>query len=80
MGAQTPLQAVVTAKASMDASTTPLLLCLFKSDGTPFEPLEGTDNQMPLQADTVAADLAALKVDFNALLTKLKNAGLMASS
>lgn len=32
------------------------------------------------QAATDAADLAALKVDFNALLTKLKNAGLMAAS
>jgi hypothetical protein len=32
------------------------------------------------QADTVAADLAALKVDFNALLAKLKAAGLMASA
>ena len=29
------------------------------------------------QAATVAADLAALKVDFNALLTKLKAAGIM---
>lgn len=30
------------------------------------------------QADTTAADLAALKVDFNALLKKLRDAGLMA--
>jgi hypothetical protein len=29
------------------------------------------------QADTVAADLAALKADFNDLLDALKNAGLM---
>lgn len=32
------------------------------------------------QADTVAADLAALKVDFNLLLDKLIAAGLMAAS
>lgn len=32
------------------------------------------------QADTTAADLAALKVDFNALLAKLIAAGLMAAS
>lgn len=80
MGLQTPMQAVVTSKAAMDSSTTPMLLCLFKSDGTPYVPLEGTTNQMPVQAATTAVDLAALKVDFNALLTKLKNAGLMASS
>jgi hypothetical protein len=79
MSTQTPLQAVVTAKAAMDQSTTPLLLCLFKSDGTPYVPLT-TANKMPVQAASVAADVAALVVDFNALLTKLKNAGLMATS
>ena len=36
--------------------------------------------QMPLQADSVAADVAALVADFNALLAALKAAGLMASS
>ena len=36
--------------------------------------------QVAFQADTTAVDLAALKVDFNALLTKLKTAGVMASS
>ncbi|WP_039652117.1 head fiber protein [Clostridium sp. LBM24168] len=29
------------------------------------------------QSDSTAADIAGLKDDFNALLTKLKNAGLM---
>jgi hypothetical protein len=33
--------------------------------------------QMPTQAASVAADVATLKTDFNALLTKLKNIGLM---
>ena len=32
------------------------------------------------QADTVAADLAALKVDFNALLAKLRTAGVISTS
>lgn len=36
--------------------------------------------QSALQADTVAADLAALKVDFNALLAKLKDSGQMSNS
>lgn len=33
--------------------------------------------QMPTQAASVAADVATIKNDFNALLTKLKDAGLM---
>lgn len=33
-----------------------------------------------VQAASTASDVATLKTDFNALLTKLKNAGLMASS
>jgi predicted RecA/RadA family phage recombinase len=39
--------------------------------------LEPNYKQAAVQADTTAADLAALKVDFNALLAKLKAAGLM---
>lgn len=42
-----------------------------------------TDNsvgQAVVQAASVAADVATLVTDFNALLTKLKNAGLMANS
>lgn len=35
--------------------------------------------RMAVQTDSTAADITALKDDFNALLTKLKNAGLMAS-
>ena len=36
--------------------------------------------QLPAQADSVAATIAALKDDFNALLSKLRAAGLMASA
>ena len=36
--------------------------------------------KMAVQADSVAADLTAMKVDFNALLAKLKLNGLMANS
>lgn len=39
--------------------------------------LEPNHKQIATQADTTAADLAALKVDFNALLAKLKASGLM---
>lgn len=36
--------------------------------------------QMPVQADSVAADVAGIVADFNTLLGKLKTAGMMASS
>lgn len=42
-----------------------------KIDGTPL-------TRATTQADSTAADIVALKDDFNALLTKLKSAGLMA--
>ena len=42
-----------------------------------FELLE---SQMPKQADSTATAVAALKDDFNALLKKLQDAGLMAKS
>lgn len=37
-------------------------------------------SEMPVQADSVAADVATIVTDFNSLLAKLKTAGLMASS
>lgn len=45
------------------------------ASGQPSIPL-----QMPNQAPAAAADVAALKTQFDALLTKLVNAGLMAAS
>jgi hypothetical protein len=50
-----------------------LRLALQNSDGT----VASTIKKQPAQADTTAADLAALKVDFNALLLKLRNAGIL---
>ena len=50
------------------------------ADTTGYVVLSPGYKQMPVQADTVAADLAALKVDFNLLLGKLKAAGSMANS
>jgi hypothetical protein len=40
----------------------------------------GAVKQTPVQAASTAADTAAMVVDFNALLTKLKNAGILAAS
>lgn len=46
---------------------------------TPTATIRGGVLQQTAQADTVAADLAALKVDFNALLAKLRTAGVLAT-
>jgi len=43
--------------------------------------LQGIEiKRMPYQPDSTASDVAALKADFNALLQKLRDAGLMATS
>lgn len=48
-------------------------LVLIYPDGTPAVTVKKQANQV----DTVAVDLAALKVDFNALLAKLRLAGIL---
>lgn len=48
-------------------------LILVNPDGS----AASTVKKQAAQADTVAADLAALKVDFNALLAKLRLAGVI---
>lgn len=47
-------------------------IALVNADGT-----SATIQKQAAQADTTAADLAALKVDFNALLAKLRSAGIL---
>jgi hypothetical protein len=54
-------------------------IAVTKGDPATFKPW-GMIGVMPYQAASVATDVATLKTDFNALLTKLKNAGLMANS
>lgn len=68
--------AYVSAAATPPAGSEPVTLTVFDSNGNPLT----IPKQVAHQADTVAADLAALKVDFNALLAKLQTAGVMASS
>lgn len=48
-------------------------IVLYKADGTAYP----IPTKQAAQADTVAADLAALKVDFNLLLAKLRLAGIL---
>lgn len=84
MGSQSVLQAVVIAQEAVTRHSTPVQLALFNEDGTAWSPLasDALADAEPaaFQADTVAVDLAALKVDFNALLDKLQTAGLMEAS
>lgn len=81
---QSVLQAKVVAQAALTRHSTPVELALFNPDGTPWSPLanDALSSAEPaaFQADTTAADLAALKVDFNLLLDKLQAAGLMETS
>lgn len=48
-------------------------------EGSSVEGLPSTFTPAANQADSEASTIAALKEDFNALLTKLKTAGLMAT-
>jgi hypothetical protein len=48
-------------------------------EGSSVEGLPSTFTPAENQADSEASTIAALKEDFNALLTKLKTAGLMAA-
>jgi hypothetical protein len=76
MSNQTPMQAIVTPATAAKNNQGSVSINLFYADGTPAS----TVKKAAAQADTTAADLAALKVDFNALLAKLRTAGVIASS
>lgn len=51
---------------------------IIDATGTATTATAGVVKQAAAQADTTAVDLAALKVDFNALLAKLRTAGILA--
>ena len=76
MGNTHVTQVVVTPGGTLNPNTQLRPFEMFNADGTPVTPLK----KAAAQADTTAADLAALKVDFNALLAKLRTAGVIASS
>lgn len=75
---------IVLGQTVIDPSQRPLQLALFNADGSPYSvpvaattAVAGTVKKMPAQVDSVAADLTAMKVDFNALLAKMRTAGLL---
>lgn len=67
---------VVADQSKVSSNVTPTKIALYNEDGSQA----GTVKKAAAQADTTAADLAALKVDFNLLLAKLRTAGVIASS
>lgn len=77
-GDQTPIQAVVIDQADLSNDTTPVQMAFFDDAGDPWVPSMST--VMPNQAVFSGADVTALKVELNALRTKLINAGLMSAT
>jgi hypothetical protein len=75
MGNTHVTQVVVTPGGTLNKNTQLRPFELFNADGTPA----GTVNKQAAQANTTAADLTALKVDFNNLLAKLRSAGIIAT-
>lgn len=72
----------VTGTASADAQRVMghVIAAAAGGDAKAIVKLDPIAKQAATQADSVAADVATLKADFNALLAKLKAAGLMAAS
>lgn len=81
-------QAVLVSATKLNPNMGVQQFALFYEDGTPFDPetavpnasttVKGVVNQMPAQADTAASDVAGLVTAHNALLAKLRTAGLLA--
>jgi hypothetical protein len=75
MGNMARTQAVVISGAAQKNQHTSLELVLVNPDGT----AAGTVKKAAAQADTTAVDIAAMRVDFNLLLAKLRTAGVIAT-
>lgn len=66
-------KAILVDGTKVDKNQTSMQLALFDVTGSALTAVK----KQPAQADSVAADLTAMKADFNALLLKLKNAGVL---
>lgn len=73
MSNSVPIKAVLAAGSTGSANQTPLSLALVNSDGTAAY----TIKKQAAQVDSTATDVAGLKTDFNALLAKLRLAGVI---
>jgi hypothetical protein len=68
------MNGVVVNGSSQIKNQAPIRLLLVNDDGTAVPKLK----QAPAQADSVATTIAGLVTDFNALLAKLRTAGILA--
>ena len=66
-------QMLVVSQAAIKPGQELAQVSLFKADGTPFP----IPTKQAAQADSVAATVGALVTDFNALLAKLRLAGIL---
>lgn len=66
-------QLVVVSSANIKGGQETGQVALFKADGTPYP----IPTKQAAQADSVAATVGALVTDFNALLAKLRLAGIL---
>lgn len=66
-------QVVVPTAARTNGATSLPKLVLYKADGNPYP----IPTKQAAQADSTAPDVATLKTDFNALLAKLRLAGIL---
>lgn len=81
-------QAVLVEQSKLNPNHIPQQFALFYEDGTPFDPatatpnatttVKGKVNQMPAQANSTAVDVAGIVSAHNALLAKLRTAGILA--
>lgn len=73
----TPTKLIVLTSGTAPSNQEGKRVFLLQADGTPFTPLT---TPAEAQDDFVGADLAAVKVELNDFLDKLRAAGLVASS
>lgn len=72
MGNVSPTKGIVVT-GNTNSNQTALNVVLYNPDGT----AASTIKKQAAQADSTATDVAGLKTDFNALLAKLRSAGIL---
>lgn len=73
MAPQAPLRAVINAGVNPNTKQAPVDIILTHPDGTAVSSVK----KQAAQVDSTATDVAGLKTDFNALLAKLRLAGVI---
>lgn len=76
------LKAVVVKGADVSKGSLPIRISLFNEDGTPLELISDAESEVMQAAahdDSEASTIKELVADFNSLLSKLRDAGVLAS-